>query len=107
MQSIDDWINGYFDQHIGRLENDLTNALSNQHKLFLPGNGVFLMQDVLFNIRSDLLATLYYNGQVELVAFPLSLGLVLVQRNMPYIVIDRLVPHHRLKRRPMPYYLSV
>ncbi|KAL2022075.1 hypothetical protein VTK56DRAFT_6119 [Thermocarpiscus australiensis] len=59
---IDSWITSYLDQDIGWLINDLSAALQNQHKLFLPGSGIFLMSDAKFNQRGDLLATLYYNG---------------------------------------------
>ncbi|KAK4033353.1 hypothetical protein C8A01DRAFT_19680 [Parachaetomium inaequale] len=62
VDQIDAWITGYLDQNIDWLINNLSAALQNQHKLFLPGSGIFLMSDAKFNQRGDLLATLAYNG---------------------------------------------
>jgi hypothetical protein len=62
VSQIDDWTKGYLDQNINWLINNLSEALQNQHKLFLPGSGIFLMSDAKFNQRGDLLATLAYNG---------------------------------------------
>ncbi|KAL7948583.1 hypothetical protein V8C42DRAFT_314890 [Trichoderma barbatum] len=47
---------------VSRAENDLMNALANQHRLFLPAKGHFLMKDPVFNSRGDLLVGLTYNG---------------------------------------------
>ncbi|KDQ56882.1 hypothetical protein JAAARDRAFT_79271 [Jaapia argillacea MUCL 33604] len=55
-------INDTFSSNLGKIENNLVEALANQHKLFLPASGTFLMQDTMFNDRGDLLATLHYNG---------------------------------------------
>ena len=44
------------------IERKLLNALRNQHRLFLPGKGSFLMKDPKFNKRGDLLVDLAYNG---------------------------------------------
>ncbi|KAK0630858.1 hypothetical protein B0T17DRAFT_616462 [Bombardia bombarda] len=59
---VDGWINSYLELNIGWLINNLSSALQNQYKLFLPGSGIFLMADAKFNERGDLLATLSYNG---------------------------------------------
>lgn len=44
------------------VEDNLLHALANQHKLFLPAKGTFLMKDPKFNRRGDLLVALEYNG---------------------------------------------
>ncbi|KAK3373916.1 hypothetical protein B0T24DRAFT_679302 [Lasiosphaeria ovina] len=62
VEEIDEWITSYLDENISWLTDDLSAALANQHKLFLPGSGIFLMSDAKFNARGDLLATLAYNG---------------------------------------------
>lgn len=62
VDEVDDWITNYLEQNIGWLFDELSVTLHNQHKLFLPGSGVFLMSDAKFNQRGDLLATLAYNG---------------------------------------------
>lgn len=59
---IDDWVKTYFEQSLGWLTNDLIMALKIQHRLFLPGSGVFLMEKPRFNKRGDLLVKLQYNG---------------------------------------------
>lgn len=45
-----------------KAEADLMNALGNQHRLFLPAKGYFLMKDPVFNSKGDLLVGLTYNG---------------------------------------------
>ncbi|KDQ53520.1 hypothetical protein JAAARDRAFT_183032 [Jaapia argillacea MUCL 33604] len=59
---ISSTINDTFSSNLGEVENDLLEALADQHKLFLPASGTFLMEDAMFNDRGDLLATLHYNG---------------------------------------------
>lgn len=44
------------------VEENLLYALANQHKLFLPAAGTFLMKDPKFNKRGDLVVNLQYNG---------------------------------------------
>ena len=44
------------------VEENLLNALANQHKLFLPAAGTFVMKDPKFNQRGDLVVNLQYNG---------------------------------------------
>ena len=44
------------------VERNLLYALANQHKLFLPAAGTFLMKDPKFNKRGDLIVNLEYNG---------------------------------------------
>ncbi|KAK0721896.1 hypothetical protein B0T26DRAFT_749364 [Lasiosphaeria miniovina] len=61
-KSLSDWFKSYFTTSLGWLTNTLVTALQDQHQLFLPGSGVFLMNDPRFNLRGDLLVTLQYNG---------------------------------------------
>lgn len=42
--------------------NKLMNDLANQHRLYLPAKGHFLMHDAVFNSKGDLLVGLDYNG---------------------------------------------
>ncbi|PKK40555.1 hypothetical protein CI102_14960 [Trichoderma harzianum] len=41
---------------------NLMNVLANQHRLYLPAKGHFLMHDPVFNSKGDLLVGLDYNG---------------------------------------------
>lgn len=59
---ISDCINESFENSLGDILNNLQDALENQHKLFLPASGTFLMRDAEFNHRGDLLSTLFFNG---------------------------------------------
>ncbi|KAK6526112.1 hypothetical protein TWF281_011149 [Arthrobotrys megalospora] len=47
---------------IAELKDVLTSSIQNQHKLFLPGSGAFLMKNPIFNERGDLLVDLEYQG---------------------------------------------
>lgn len=47
---------------VGAVENNLMNALADQHRLFLPAKGSFLMKDPVFNGKGDLMVKLAYNG---------------------------------------------
>lgn len=47
---------------LGSMKNNLQDALKNQHKLYLPASGVFLMRDAEFNRGGDLLASMSFNG---------------------------------------------
>ncbi|RFU77336.1 hypothetical protein TARUN_4888 [Trichoderma arundinaceum] len=47
---------------VGKAEADLMNALANQHRLFLPAKGSFLMRDPVFSSKGDLMVGLTYNG---------------------------------------------
>ncbi|UPK89401.1 hypothetical protein LCI18_000336 [Fusarium solani-melongenae] len=47
---------------ITNVEDRLMNALANQHRLFLPAKGSFLMKDPIFNSKGDLMVKLAYNG---------------------------------------------
>lgn len=40
----------------------LETALADQHRLYLPAKGYFLMHDPVFNDRGDLLVEMEYNG---------------------------------------------
>jgi hypothetical protein len=42
-----------FENDLVEVEDDLANDLENQHKLFLPAVGIFLMKDAIFNARGD------------------------------------------------------
>ncbi len=61
-RSLSDWLKSYFTNSIGWLTNNLATALQHHHQLFLPGSGVFLMQDPRFNRRGDLMVDLLYHG---------------------------------------------
>ncbi|UKZ82560.1 hypothetical protein TrVFT333_010351 [Trichoderma virens FT-333] len=47
---------------ITNAQNNLMKALANQHRLYLPAKGHFLMKDPVFNSLGDLLVGLTYNG---------------------------------------------
>ena len=57
-----DGLNGQLGRTFSSKEWNLLNALRNQHRLFLPGKGSFLMKDPKFNKRGDLMVQLDYNG---------------------------------------------
>ncbi|KAK6517480.1 hypothetical protein TWF281_004132 [Arthrobotrys megalospora] len=61
-KQVDAEISNYFDNSLNNVTNALISALQDQHRLVLPGSGVFLMEDARFNRRGDLLVTLHYNG---------------------------------------------
>lgn len=44
------------------VESNLLYALANQHRLYLPAEGSFLMKDPVFNSKGDLLVQMAYNG---------------------------------------------
>ncbi|OJD34159.1 uncharacterized protein BKCO1_25000113 [Diplodia corticola] len=62
IKSFSDTVNKHFTENLGFVLNRLQSALAEQHKLFLPASGTFLMRDALFNRRGDLIASLFYNG---------------------------------------------
>jgi hypothetical protein len=59
---IRNFVETHVEERLGIMLGYLTDALADQHKLFLPASGTFLMRDAKFNHRSDLLITLAYNG---------------------------------------------
>jgi hypothetical protein len=61
-QNLSDELGDFLSSGTSQLENTLIGALENQHKLFLPAAGTFLMKDPIFNARGDMMVTLTYNG---------------------------------------------
>ena len=61
-ETVKDNLEGQLEYGFPVVENNLLYALANQHKLFLPAAGTFLMKDPKFNKRGDLIVNLEYNG---------------------------------------------
>ncbi|KAL5592277.1 hypothetical protein FOBRF1_013303 [Fusarium oxysporum] len=61
-QDFQEALKNNMDNAIQRAENDLQNALANQHRLFLPAVDIYLMKDPVFNNKGDLMVGLTYNG---------------------------------------------
>ncbi|KAB2569531.1 hypothetical protein DBV05_g11796 [Lasiodiplodia theobromae] len=88
-------INQYFENNLGAVLNSLQNALADQHKLFLPASGTFLMRDALFNTRGDLMVSLFYNGAEPPSTAPRRPGYLhgLPERLPLHKAVPRVPPH--------------
>jgi hypothetical protein len=53
-----------FQRNLGLYNTAFLNGLAGQHKLFLPGAGDYLCNNVMFSKRGDLLTNLVFNGYV-------------------------------------------
>ena len=61
-ETVKDNLDGQLAYGFPIVETNLLYALANQHKLFLPAAGTFLMKDPKVNKRGDLIVNLEYNG---------------------------------------------
>lgn len=52
----------YFQAQLGQYQQAFLEGLAGQNKLFLPGGGAYLCNQVMFNADGDLLTNLAFNG---------------------------------------------
>lgn len=60
-----DWkemIEGGLKSSLGKVADKLLNGLADQHRLFLPGKGSYLMNNPIWSKEGDLLVNLNWNG---------------------------------------------